>query len=103
MVPEANSSASHGPTLGYAVLPAARPIAAPERIEVIDVLRGFALLGILLVNMTWFGNPFTDVVAGNWPWTAWSRLCRRIPLAQCGFTSGLLIWQSLRRPRPARV
>lgn len=33
------------------------PTAAQERIEVVDILRGFALLGILLVNMALFAAP----------------------------------------------
>ncbi len=35
----------------------ARPVAVRERIATIDVLRGFALLGILLVNMAAFSHP----------------------------------------------
>jgi uncharacterized protein len=38
---------------------AVAPITAGERIEVLDVLRGFALLGILLVNTHFFALPFT--------------------------------------------
>lgn len=38
------------------------PVQASERIEVIDVLRGFALLGILLVNMELFANPVLTVI-----------------------------------------
>ena len=34
---------------------AARPVSAAERIESLDVLRGFALLGILLLNILGFG------------------------------------------------
>src|SRR5215510_14687429 len=34
-----------------------RPVAARERIEVIDILRGCAILGILLVNMPLYGWP----------------------------------------------
>ena len=30
------------------------PTRSHERIALLDVLRGFALLGILFVNMTWF-------------------------------------------------
>jgi uncharacterized protein len=41
---------------------AAAPVQASERIEVIDVLRGFALLGILLVNMDLFANPVLTVI-----------------------------------------
>lgn len=33
---------------------ASSPISARERIELLDVLRGFALLGIMFGNMTWF-------------------------------------------------
>jgi uncharacterized protein len=42
-----------------------------ERIETLDVLRGFALLGILLVNIELFRGPtFYDVVLGRPPtWT----------------------------------
>ncbi|HMF90673.1 MAG TPA: DUF418 domain-containing protein [Candidatus Angelobacter sp.] len=36
---------------------AMRPVAARERIEVIDILRGCAILGILLVNMPLYGWP----------------------------------------------
>ena len=34
------------------------PVAPAERIEAIDVVRGFALLGILLLNILAFGLPF---------------------------------------------
>jgi uncharacterized protein len=34
------------------------PIEARERVEIIDILRGFALFGILLVNMAFFAQPF---------------------------------------------
>jgi len=33
------------------------PIAVPDRLEVIDILRGFTILGILLVNMPLYGWP----------------------------------------------
>jgi len=33
------------------------PVARTERVALIDILRGFALLGILLVNMQMFGAP----------------------------------------------
>ncbi len=33
------------------------PVAATERIQTLDVLRGFALLGILMVNMAFFAHP----------------------------------------------
>ena len=36
----------------------AAPVAPGDRIEALDVLRGFALLGILLLNIIGFGLPF---------------------------------------------
>ena len=42
------------------VLDTARPVQPAERIELLDVLRGFALLGILLVN---WGSNYLDVGA----------------------------------------
>ena len=38
--------------------PAPAPVAEPERIHAIDVLRGIALLGILPVNMISFAHVF---------------------------------------------
>jgi uncharacterized protein len=33
------------------------PVASNQRIDVLDVLRGFALIGILLMNIEWFSRP----------------------------------------------
>jgi uncharacterized protein len=44
---------------------AARPTASSERIEFLDVLRGVALLGILMVNLPFLGLPLS--VAGDAP------------------------------------
>jgi uncharacterized protein len=38
--------------------PLFEPVAASERISSVDILRGFALLGILLMNITSFGFPW---------------------------------------------
>ena len=40
------------------------PIAVTERIEAMDVLRGFALLGILLMNIEAFVGPLMESVTG---------------------------------------
>ncbi|MEE4196047.1 MAG: DUF418 domain-containing protein [Bacteroidales bacterium] len=34
-----------------------QPVAAKERIQLLDILRGFAILGILMVNMPLFNSP----------------------------------------------
>lgn len=41
-----------------------RPVAASERIQTLDVIRGFALLGIFLMNIEWFNRPLADLGAG---------------------------------------
>lgn len=50
--------------------PRLAPTAAAERIATIDILRGFALFGILLVNMELFANSVYHSVIGydNLPW-----------------------------------
>lgn len=46
------------------VSPAFRPVAAAERIDVLDVLRGWALLGILLMNIEAFVGPLMAAMTG---------------------------------------
>jgi uncharacterized protein len=41
---------------------AMQPVQLHERIHLIDILRGFALLGILLVNMHLFSNPIYTIL-----------------------------------------
>ena len=60
--PDPTAPAASGPTGA----PLA-PVAAPERIAEMDVLRGFALLGILLMNVEFFFRPLQDLFG-------WSRL-----------------------------
>ncbi len=41
-----------------------KPIAASDRIHVLDVIRGFALLGIFMMNVEFFNRPLADLEAG---------------------------------------
>ncbi len=40
------------------------PVTQAERIQVIDILRGFAILGILLVSMEFYSNPLQQYLVG---------------------------------------
>jgi uncharacterized protein len=40
------------------------PVAEGQRIEALDVVRGFALLGIFLMNIEWFNRPFATFNEG---------------------------------------
>ncbi len=47
------------------------PVQQAERIQIVDILRGFALFGILLVNMVLFSYPFQSILfppASDMPW-----------------------------------
>ncbi|MBS3932944.1 MAG: DUF418 domain-containing protein [Truepera sp.] len=44
------------------------PIAPGERIEIVDILRGFAIFGILLVNMLFFAHPVYRAAIDTGPW-----------------------------------
>ena len=51
------------------------PVLAPtqqgERIQIVDILRGFALFGILLVNMALFSRPFQSILFPAGPSMPW--------------------------------
>ncbi len=44
------------------------PVTGQERIQLLDLLRGFALFGILMVNMPLFNNPFAIIFGGYSIW-----------------------------------
>jgi uncharacterized protein len=43
-----------------------QPVALNERVYAIDLMRGFALLGILLINMLTFHSPFSYIDPYKW-------------------------------------
>ena len=54
------------------------PIASSERIQALDVVRGFALIGIFLMNIEFFNRPMHDLgqglptdVTGADHWAGW--------------------------------
>ncbi len=49
----------------------ARPIAPKERIYTLDVIRGFALFGIFIMNMPWFNTSFYSGIDGTEHWPEW--------------------------------
>jgi len=49
----------------------AEPVSTRERIVTLDVIRGFALLGIFIMNMPWFNTSFFTGADGTHLWPAW--------------------------------
>jgi uncharacterized protein len=47
------------------------PVQQTERIQIVDILRGFALLGILFVNMTIFSRPIQAILFPSDPAAPW--------------------------------
>ncbi len=47
------------------------PVQQTERIQIVDILRGFALFGILLVNMAIFSHPFQAILFPADPAMPW--------------------------------
>ena len=45
----------------------ALPVQPEERIQSLDALRGFALFGVLLINMISFTGPLERMMTGQWP------------------------------------
>ncbi|MFZ5881912.1 MAG: DUF418 domain-containing protein [Chloroflexota bacterium] len=54
---------------------ASRPLITPvqqvERVQIVDILRGFALFGILFVNMAIFSRPFQSMLLPSDPTASW--------------------------------
>ena len=53
--------------------PLSQPVAPSERIEIVDVIRGFALFGVLLVNMLSFSGPYLTFEPWTLSTTLWDR------------------------------
>jgi len=60
----------------------ATPTSASERIYTLDVIRGFALLGIFIMNMPWFNTSFHAGKDGTrlWPdwWDRWTETAMEV-------------------------
>lgn len=46
------------------------PTQMHERIRLLDILRGFAIFGILMVNMMWYNSPIPSLISDNSLWTS---------------------------------
>jgi uncharacterized protein len=53
-----DAAPAKGPLVNRASTVPFMPLAASQRIEALDVVRGFALFGIFLMNIEWFNRPF---------------------------------------------
>jgi uncharacterized protein len=58
-------------TTDLTVKPTLAPVQQAERIQIVDILRGFALFGILLVNMAIFSQPFQTILFPAGPAMPW--------------------------------
>ena len=45
------------------------PISATKRIDAMDILRGFALIGIILMNIEWFNRPIAELMSFDYSLT----------------------------------
>ena len=85
------------------------PIAPAERIDVIDILRGFALFGILLVNMRLFSFPVQNLLIGNGEFGTLADSARMLgaPVLALSYIAGLTLllqydaWRARLRPLAA--
>ena len=59
MIQPSHSAAAESAHIAQASL--LQPIDASQRIDVLDILRGFALIGILLMNIEWFSRPLNEL------------------------------------------
>lgn len=62
MQQDVSATATPAPTETGAAL---TPIDAGERIAALDVIRGFALIGIFLMNVEWFTRPISELAAAS--------------------------------------
>src|SRR5678815_4575666 len=53
------------------MMTSATPVSASERIYTLDVIHGFALLGIFIMNMPWFNTSFYAGIDGSQAWPDW--------------------------------
>jgi uncharacterized protein len=73
----------------HEVPPSETPVPALERLSSVDVLRGVAVLGILLVNIEYFGLPHSEKSA---PGTEWVGIYLPAHYSQ----ANLFLWATMR-------
>ena len=56
------------------------PTKQEDRIIMLDILRGFAIFGILMVNMMWFNTPVASLISANSMWTAPADIATRFAI-----------------------
>ncbi|NQD37178.1 DUF418 domain-containing protein [Permianibacter sp. IMCC34836] len=54
-------TATSSTDLGHAASTTLTPVPINQRIALLDILRGFALIGILLMNIEWFGRAMSSI------------------------------------------
>jgi len=74
------------PTAVTAPLPGFGPVAPQERIETLDILRGFAIFAILVVNWS------VDLLWSVSPWTGWTGMADQITYWTIQFTLDEKSW-----------
>jgi len=79
------------------------PVSAHERIDLIDVVRGFALFGVLLANLVWITTDvvLTDARLSQLPTAPLDRIVKPLVVFFGVFTDSSTRFRGLRRRQPA--
>lgn len=64
-VTESQQDINQATTQDSTTAPILTPITSNQRISALDILRGFALIGILFMNIEWFSRPIAEISSFN--------------------------------------